>query len=192
MKRLLSPAVAALFLFAAAAPARADLAPPKPPPAPGQSAKLVVEVDPNAKEPRLVVPVALLGATPKDGPKDKETAFLGLGLPTIVVGLALSLAFVSGGFWLVRRGRGRTAAAVVLALALLTAAATAVWADVPIGPRPKPKNDPVALPAGVTLSDKITVVADNAAAADAPVRLIITKDMLIPGKDKTDEKKDKE
>src|SRR5205807_1186859 len=57
MKRFVPPCVAVLFLLAAAAAARANGAPPpKPPPppvpvaAPGQSAKLVVEVDPAAKE----------------------------------------------------------------------------------------------------------------------------------------------
>jgi hypothetical protein len=78
---------------------------------------------------------------------------------------------------------------VVLALALLTAGATAVWADIPVGPKPKPpaKLEQVALPAGLTLSEKITVeIAPNG----DNIRLIVNKDMLI-GKDKSEEKKDK-
>ncbi len=75
-----------------------------------------MQVD-GVKEAHLRIPLNLLPAAAKTE-KGSEASLL--GMPTVIAGLALTLAFVSDGFWLSRRGRGtgRTAPAVVLALSL--------------------------------------------------------------------------
>jgi hypothetical protein len=159
-------------------------------------AKLVVEVDEKATQPRLVVPMTLLlkgsgppagvipGVPPPPGaPPRKEGADAGaLGLPTVVAGLALTAALVSGGLWLIRRGSGRRFLGV-LVLGVLAASATALWADIPpFRGRPKPpppapaKTIPVALPAGVELSEKITL--EFSVAGDT-LRLIVPKGTVL-------------
>src|SRR2546425_838753 len=79
-----------------------------------REAEIVVEIDENSKEARLLVPVKFLV-----GPRKRLGADAGQ-VPTLIAGLALTCAFVSGGFWLVRRGRGRTLAALLLGLSVLT------------------------------------------------------------------------
>jgi hypothetical protein len=179
------------------------------PPRPGLefhpvNVKLTVEVDEKAKQPRLVVPYVLLmkGAGPPAGalpprlpvgapvapppalPR-KEGADAGaLGLPTIVAGLALTAAAVSGGLWLVRRGSRRTLLGV-LAVGVLAASATALWADIGPGggrgprrppPPPPEKTTPIPLPAGVELPEKITL--EFSLEGDT-LRLIVPKDAVL-------------
>jgi hypothetical protein len=171
-------ALLTLFLLGAVPAARANEAPPpvRTKPADPQLVKLVVEVDDDVKEPRLQIPRAFLGAA-----GERKGADLGPGrVPTIVAGLALTLAFASGGFWLLRRGSSRYFASAVLALSLVALSATALWADrLPIVP-PKPASPKevgtLALPAGIQVSDKIAIeVVDK---GDA-VKLIINKSMAI-------------
>jgi hypothetical protein len=168
-------------------------------------AKLVVEVDEKARQPRLIVPMTLLlkGSGPPGGvipgvpppvepiapppppgaPARKEGADAGaLGLPTVVAGLALTAAFVSGGLWLIRRGSGRRYLGV-LVLGILAASATALWADIPpFRGRPKPpppapaKATPIPLPAGIELSEKITL--EFSVAGDT-LRLIVPKEAVL-------------
>jgi len=147
MKRWLSPVLGLLFLSGVVAPAWANLpAPPRPAPLPeAKSAKINVVIDERVTEPRLIVPKSMMG--------EKKSAML--ETPTIVAGLALSLAFVSGGIWLVRRGKARAAAAVMLALAALAFGATALWADIAKPPPPAPK--PLTLPADVMFTGKVQV-----------------------------------
>jgi hypothetical protein len=173
-------------LLAALPSARADLAPPPLPT--GPKAKFVVLVDDRAGVPHLRIPKALLQG---GQPGDKEEAGR-FGLPTIFAGLALTAAFVSGGFWLVRRGRGpgRTTAAVGVVLALLALGASAVWADIPRPPRPRPRG-PVTLPlpANVTLPD--TVVVEIVEKGDT-ITLVVNKKAVpdqkpAPSEDKKDD-----
>ena len=149
---------AAFLLLCSAASVQANGGrPPFPPPAPpnpvqlgARNVELVVEIDNQAKEPRLQIPVNLLGAgRPRLGADAGH-------LPTMIAGMALTCAFVSGGFWLVRRGRGRTVAALLLGASLLVGAAS-VSADLPRPP--KPKQDPVAvtLPANLTIPGKLVL-----------------------------------
>jgi hypothetical protein len=164
-------------------------------------------VDEKAKQARLVVPVNLMvpggfqlppgglpgqprpGTLPFQAPPPSRDANAGrIGLPTIVAGLALTLAFASGGLWLVRRGRGRTAAGLLL-VAAFALGATALWADIPgpgggraRPPRPRPpepvpaNTTPLALPAGVELTGQ--VLLEVAPVGDA-VRLIVPKDAVL-------------
>ncbi|HVS39163.1 MAG TPA: hypothetical protein VMS17_26630 [Gemmataceae bacterium] len=167
MKRILAASLALPLLLVVCAPARADIAPPPLPM--GAKTKFVVVVDDRADTPHLQIPKSLLQGGQSGG---KEDAGL-FGAPTIIAGLALTAAFVSGGFWLIRRGRGpgRTLAAVVVILSFVALGASAVLADIPRPPRPR---GPVALPlpANVTLPD--TVVVDFLDKGDA-ITLIVNK-----------------
>jgi hypothetical protein len=166
-------------------------APPRPrvPPVAGkgiQEVKLLVQVDDKAKVARLQVPVNLLsdpppGAPPAPPPPRRGADAGALGVPTIVAGLALSLAVASGGLWLVRRRWGRPLAILVV-VSLFAAGTAAVWADLgprPLGPRPPPPAPPVPaalpalkLPAGVELSDKLIL---ESVPPDDHVTLIVPK-----------------
>ena len=167
MQRLLAASLALQLLLTALPSARADLAPPPLPK--GTETKFVVIVDERADKPHLQIPKSLLQGNTKTGPGRGRP----VRLPTIIAGLALTAAFVSGGFWLVRRGRGpgRTVAAGVVVLSFLALGASAVWADVPRPPRPRgPVTLP--LPANVTLPD--TVVVDLLDKGDT-ITLIVNK-----------------
>ncbi len=134
MKRFHVAALVLLTAICSMSAARADIAAPPPPlPVATHKVKLVVLTGDDLKEAHLRIPQNLLPAEKAE--KGSEASLL--GLPTVIAGLALTLAFVSGGFWLVRRGRGpgRTAAAVVLAPSLFGLGASVVWADIPRPPR---------------------------------------------------------
>ena len=109
-------------------------------------AKIVILVDERVTAPRFVVPKTLMA--------DKKGA--SLNTATIVAGLALTLAFVSGGLWLARRGKTRAIVAVVATVAALALGTTALLADIPKPPRPR---EPVALtlPADVTFTGKVEI-----------------------------------
>jgi hypothetical protein len=162
MKHWLSCVFGALLLLGSLSPVRGNEGPP-PRPAEPKAAKLVVVVDERVKEPRLVIPRSLMG--------DKKSAWL--ETPTVVAGLALTFALVSGGIWLVRRGTSRTVAAVVLALSVLAFGATALLADV--AKPPPPKVTPVTLPANIVLSEKIQVEFVD---KGDEIKLLVGKDMV--------------
>jgi hypothetical protein len=178
MNRCVLP-LAALVLMGAGL--RANEAPPPPPKGEtiklgAREVKLVVERDERVKEARLVIPQGLLTA-------DKRRTDAGWPLPTLVAGLALAAAFVSGGLWLARRG-GRKVAAVVLVLSLLALGISALQANAPDRERDlKPKVTPIALPASVTLSGNL--VLEVAEKGDS-VKLIVNSSMLpkTPTKEK--------
>lgn len=149
MKRWLSPVLGLLVFAGALSPVWGNGAPP-PRLAQLPEAKTVdvkVVIDERVKAPRLVIPKALMG--------DKKGAMLE-STPTIVAGLALTLACVSGGVWLVRRGKVRTIAAVVLALSAVAFGASTLLADI-AKPPPPPPTVPVKLPADITFTDKVEV-----------------------------------
>jgi hypothetical protein len=180
MKRCIG-AMTALVLFSAST-AFADIGPrpgPGPNPAPqplglqlgARDAKLVVKKDDNARNARLVVPVGLLVVQP---PPRRVGALD--GMPAVVAGLALTAAFVSGGFWLVRKNRGIATIALFLSLAVF--GTSVVQADVPRTPKPAPAV-PVALPANVTLDGKLTL--DIVANGDT-IELIVPSKMVTEAK----------
>ena len=161
-----------VVLSLTAATARANEAPPPKPETiklGSREVKLEVVVDDRAARAgaRLQIPQGLLT-------EDRRRSDAGWHLPTIMAGLALTLAFVSGGLWLARRGPARKIAAVVLFLSLLAFGTAALNADV--GPRPDPK--PLTLPAGVTLSEKL--VLEVVEKGDT-VKLIISSRMVVKG-----------
>jgi hypothetical protein len=179
MRRWILPA-AALVLLGTLSAARANEAPPKPPPDTvkigAREVKLVVLTDARAKDARLIIPAALL----TDSKKRADA-----GLPTIMAGLALTAALVSGGLWLARRGSVRKAAAVALVVSLL-ALGGSLYADVSVKPPPKPA--PVTLPAGVTLSEKLVL---EVAEKGDEVQLILPSSAVIkPAKPKADDKEE--
>ena len=133
-----------LLRFGVLSPVWGDIPPPPVKPSiplpDAKNVKFKVVIDERVTVPRLVIPKSLMG--------DKKKA--SLEMPTIVAGLALSLGFVSGGIWLVRRGkRGAVAAAVVLALSAALFGATTLFADIGFKPPKPPVLTPVALPANL-------------------------------------------
>jgi hypothetical protein len=105
-----------------------------------------------------------------------------LRLPTIMAGLALTAAFVSGGLWMVRRGAGRTLIGL-LVVSTFVAGAALLWADARVpfpNPRPftlpdVPKGTPIKLPASVELNDKISL---EILPAGDTIRLLVPKSVV--------------
>jgi hypothetical protein len=178
--------LAALVGVAVAGRATADLAPrPNPAqPAIKQTAPLTVEIDPAAKEPRLVVPRQLIFPRPGFAPRgparppEQEQADAGPELPRlhlVAAGLALALAVSSGGLWLARRGRVSGRGLMVVAGAVVLSGAAAVWANVGI-PRPPANPVPGPAPAPAALfSGQVTV---EVVPQGDSIRLIGTRDMI--------------
>lgn len=194
---------ALLSLCLLASGARANEAvppPPRPEPIPqpvigkgGQEVKLVVQVDDKAKVARLQMPLNLVFGTPNPPaapaplPLRRGADAGPLGLPTIIAGLALSLAVASGGLWLARRRWGRPAA-MVLVLSLFAAGSAAVWADLgprPLGPVPRPAKPikpalpALKLPAGIELSENVileTVPHGDHLTLIVPKSAVVAKD----------------
>jgi hypothetical protein len=168
MRRWIFAAVPVLVLFGALPAVRADRVPDEPPAPAAQKIKLVVELDANAKQPRLVIPRSLANPPKKAG--------AGLNVPTIVAGVALTLAMVSAGFWFIRRGPGRSVAMIVVFVSLFALGVSAVYADVGPGPRPRPPLPPAAaaikLPADVQLTEDVLVEFTDKGDA---IRLIVNK-----------------
>jgi hypothetical protein len=133
---------------------------PRPqPPVATADAKLVVLTDANAKKPLLRVPVGLVTAVKKEDPRPPRGQAMLNEPATLIAGLALAGAFVSGGFWLLRGKGGRTAAAIVCVGCLALAGGTA-FADL-LPPRPAPPLPAVNLPGKVMLSSDVTIVVVN-------------------------------
>lgn len=156
--------------------------------------QLVVQVDEKAKTARLQVPFNLFGqpaANPPgaDLPPRRGAEAGQLTVPTMVAGMALTLAFASGGLWLARR-RTRRSLAILLVLSLFAAGTAAVWADLAPrrgGPKRPPQPVPpvlpaLKLPAGVELPDKLVL---EAVGAGDRVTLIVPKTMVLK-KDKAE------
>jgi hypothetical protein len=161
MRRWILAALPLVILLGAAPAVRADAAPMPGDPQP-QKAKLVIEVDAKAKQPRLIIPTSLM--TPKKIPGQVNNA------STIIGGVALTLAVVSVGFWFIRKGPGRNVAAAVAVVSLFALGVSALYAD--IGPpRPKPPV-PVKLPADLQLQEEIMV--EFVEKGDA-IKLIVNK-----------------
>jgi hypothetical protein len=169
-------ALSLLALAATLSLASANVPPPRLPPANlragASEVKLVVVIDAKVKQPRLEVPRNLLVA-PRLGPARPGRIGAIDSTPNVTAGLALALAFTSGGLWLSKRGRS---VAIALAAVALFSLGGAVSADLvkPKGPRELPA---VVLPAEVKMSGKLTLqIVDR---GDA-VRLVVNSSML-PG-----------
>lgn len=163
---------------------------------------LVIEIDNRVRIPRLQIPKKLLpgagaaGAAPgvrgAEAPAEEPRQHADAGprrLPTLVAGVALSLGFVSAGLWLVRRRGGRRAVTLSVVVGLLILGGAALWADVPVGPlpRPQPPRPPQPAPApklpqllpptGVVLPANIEVEVVEKGQA---LKLILNKNMVLP------------
>lgn len=157
--------------------------------------KLVVKTSEKLKSPVLQVPVNLalgrnahpgFGQAPEADPQAPAEGGRRFGLSTIVAGLALTLAFASGGLWLTRRG-SRRALTVAIVTSVFVAGTAGVWADLaPIGPRPRPvppappapgvgRLTPLKLPANIELTDNL--ILEPVAPADH-LTLIVPKSMV--------------
>lgn len=139
--------------------------------------KLTVLALDGVKEPRLVVPLNLASPQPQGPPRRGADA--GNMIPTIIAGTALTLAFVMGGLWFVRKGKARFLAAG-LVLCLFTAGASILWADIAFPGRPRPDRPQppvnVALPAGIQLGPNVQV---EFVPNGEGLVLIVGKDMVI-------------
>jgi hypothetical protein len=180
MKWALATTAALLVLAGTALTARANGARP---PVPNdiqygaREAKIVVEVDEKATQPRLVVPASMIA--PAKG-KGAGQPGAGAQLPTIMAGLALTAAFLTGGFWLLRKGPDRTLA-LLLAVSLVVAATSAVQADLPRQPR----TTPVKLPADVNIKSE-KLVLEVVPFGDS-IKLIVPKDAVKQAEKKPEE-----
>ena len=187
--RLISAfALAAFVLGLSPSAVRADIPP-------ARDVKFTVEVDENAKAPKLVVPSSMTRVqfrprdpVPDRGPKtlpagkevgylevesDEEVAPAGRNPNHLMIaGVALSLALGLGGVWMVRRQGGAANRGLVLLLAAgaTLTASTIAWANVAPAAPPPPKEKvvlPVAFEGNVNL--EVTVAGDT-------IRLILDKD----------------
>jgi len=124
---------------------------------------ITIEVDPNAKGPRLVLPNGVFTPPrvrpfPKTSPPPKgelpiesgdevtmaDDAITAPRHNLLIAGLALSLSLGFGGFWMVRRhGRGSlTGLAVLIATTGMLIAGAVAWADIAVPPRPPINKQP--------------------------------------------------
>ncbi len=173
---------------------RADLAPPLP--QTKDSVKFKIEMDENAKGPRLIVPNGVFTAPrgrpklpPANGPKGQLDQENGDGIAQeenpnqprnhiVIAGIALSMALALGGLWLMRRsGRGSTKAITLLiaAGATLTIGAIAVANGVLILPpakdRPPVNRPPASYPTAWEGGTKVEFTFGQ-----EPIRLILDKE----------------
>jgi hypothetical protein len=170
---------------------------------------LVVQMDEKAKQATLQIPMNLMmqfgrpggpgrpGFPPGGGvPPGRQGADAGhIGTPTIIAGLALTLAFATGGLWMVRRGGGRYFA-LVLAVSLSVAGTAALWANAAPPPAPKPPVPPgrqalpnVPLPADLRLTGDILfemVPNGKQVTLIVPKTMIAKKGFVPPQKDQKD------
>jgi hypothetical protein len=140
-------AIAAVALLSLIAALRADIPSPRPRPQPKPPAiesNLVIIVDPNAKEPLIILPDTV------EAPKGANAAPGNDGLTdngperswprTVFAGLSLAAMVTCGGLWLARRGRApNRGAAMLLALSLVLSGSALLWANAG-PPRPKPQE----------------------------------------------------
>jgi hypothetical protein len=136
--------------------------------------KLVVEINESVKQPRLLIPKNLLLT---DSAPEAPRKGAALGTSTLMAGVALTLAFVTGGLWIARRGKGRGIATVAIGLVALAATAGALCANLaPSKPPARPAT--VHLPAEIKLSDRVTVLIVEKGDS---IKLVVNKSMLGKG-----------
>jgi hypothetical protein len=179
--------LAILLLSLATLPAWADIPPnPRgrpvdPPPPAAKDAKMIVELDPNAKEARLIVPrsVSLRRGALDTNDDTRVTEAEPAGHNHIVIaGLALALSLACGGLWLVRKNRlNSTGLALLLVVVAGVAGSAIVLANAPppTSPRPLPPQ-PAPVANLVKLFDgKIKI--ETPAEGDT-IKLVVPPDML--------------
>lgn len=144
MKSILSLCLMGMLSLGLVSSTRANRAPVQPPVK--KTKGLVVEIKPNLKKAQLIVPKKFL--------KKDDARGAWLTTPTIATALCLSLAFVSGGLWLVRRGGDaqKVVAGLLVGVMLMGAGGALVWAN---GPRPplQPK-----LPDNLNVAEDVEVI----------------------------------
>ncbi len=121
-------------------PVQRTTAPPQLP-----SCPFVLEMDDQTDQLRLVVPRNLLkDLKVAEGPMVEPPDTLAESHSTILSGVFLTLAFASGGLWIVRRGVPGVRTVLIGAGLLLLFGGTLAWADIPPfgGPR---RNDIAAM-----------------------------------------------
>ncbi len=135
---------------------------------------LIIEVDPAATWPRLQIPRALLE---KAGKKKADAS--DLHGPTLGAGLALSAAFVSGGFWLVRRGTNRSFVIAGLTLAVSAITFTLLYADGVPGPGVKPVSPIPARPNPFGVRPNPFAPAQAKRILPAPANIVLPRDVTV-------------
>jgi hypothetical protein len=163
---LLLALVTGLFLSATAI-TRADIAPIKPK---NPNNSLVVEIDNKVTKAQLIIPQKFLA---KNGAAVPVQGGLGAA-PTVIAGLCLSLAVLSGGIWLLRRGGRKLspvqtglAVGLCVGLTVLGVATPFLWGN-GIAPRPVPQ------PASVVVSEDVQVVV---VPQGNEIRLVVNQNM---------------
>jgi hypothetical protein len=148
--------------------------PPIQPPNAAVEANLVIEVDSNAKNARLVVPRKFTSDKPGNnapGDDDLSVAEPERSWPrTAIAGVSLAAALACGGLWLVRRGKsdGR-GTAMLLAFGCLLGCSAVAWANA--GPPPRQPSPPTNI--SELFSGKVTL--EYVAEGDS-IKLILPPD----------------
>jgi hypothetical protein len=136
-----------------------------------RTAVLVVKKDDKARKTCLVLPADLV--TGNAPPQDVGAA---RNLPTIMAGLALTAAFVSGGFCLVRKKRGVAVVALIASVVVLGCSA----AKNKVVPAPEPPPTvTVTLPATVQLDGKLIL---DVVGGQGDVELIVPSASVVDAK----------
>jgi len=177
------------FGLALSRDARADIPPPLPPAKHAVTVK--IEVDENAKGPKLIIPNQVFmpprgrPLPPRNAPKSElnqqgetDTITEDSTQPKnslLVVGLALALSMAFGGMWLLKRnGKGSMRSfGVLIAVGAGLTIGAAVWANAPPPPlreRPAP-NIPVSYPTALEVKADVEFIYGA-----EPVRLILDKE----------------
>lgn len=105
---------------------------------PPEKPKLRIVVDVEAKKPALLTPARLEGIRDM-APFDKEESRA--PQPQLwIIGSALTLAFITGGIWLIRRGTSHKTLSLIVCAGLVATVGTMAYADIAIPKKPKPKE----------------------------------------------------
>jgi hypothetical protein len=137
-------ALVALFSFAVFADIRMPETPtPKPNPKNQKTVYFSVKMDANVTDAKIEIPKSLLKDLKKqiaeieveNGEEntaaiDENTTDKSASVQTIMFGTLLSLGFIFGGVWFVRKDKSNTTAVIIVFTALISVSATAVFANV--------------------------------------------------------------
>jgi hypothetical protein len=151
-----------------AAPAFANMAPPRVVKAKPTGPQLSVLVDTDAKTSTLTLPAAE-AKEKADAADVVPPAFA--SAQTMAIGGALALSIMCGGFWLIR-GRPKNRSIAILLITVGAFGVPVAFADVPPPPRPKPvPNENANSDKAITLADGVSVMVEQGKTKDYTLRL---------------------
>ncbi|MCX7667090.1 MAG: hypothetical protein N2112_16275 [Gemmataceae bacterium] len=120
---------------------------------PPEKPKLRIVVDLGAKKPALLTPARPEGIRDVD-PLDKKEESQTTRPRLWIVGAALTLAFITGGIWLVRKGTSHKILSLIVCAGLVTTVGAIAYADIPVPKKAKPKEQTLLFEGEFELSAK--------------------------------------